>query len=192
MALNYYHLLGIPYDAEQQQIKTVYRSMAKRFHPDTNQGSEAAAELFRQVNEAYRVLSDEKARLEYDRKLNLPPRKPKAPREEKKDQRAPRPSAPHDKAAAGESQQKFNRFMNSLLDAMFGPLEEPQPVAPSPPPQPPPAQSVKPGKPAFNFYYHLAMEKDESSYTRGEDGIIRKNKPADKNKKRSPNSRCVL
>ncbi len=71
MALNYYRLLGIPPDADQQRIKSVYRSLAKRFHPDANRGSEAAAELFRQVNQAYKVLSDPVTRANYDKKLGI-------------------------------------------------------------------------------------------------------------------------
>ena len=69
MALNYYRLLGIPPDAGQRRIKSAYRSLAKRFHPDRNSGSETAAELFRQANQAYRVLSDPALRAHYDKKL---------------------------------------------------------------------------------------------------------------------------
>ena len=68
MALNYYRLLGIPPDSGQKKIKSAYRSLSKRFHPDRNKGSETAAELFRQVNHAYQILSDPKRRKLYDEK----------------------------------------------------------------------------------------------------------------------------
>jgi molecular chaperone DnaJ len=179
MALNYYQLLGIPVDADQQQIRTVYRRMAKRCHPDTNRGSEAAAELFRQVNEAYRILSEEKTRGEYDRKLSL-----RLSQQTRDNKRSPQSRDP---------QQKFNRFMGSLLDAMFGPLGAPQPTAPKPQtPQTP----RKPKGPVFNAVYHQAIEKEDSAYVRGEDGVIRKKpKKTQEQKpsgKRPPKSRFVL
>ena len=71
MVITHYQLLGIPENADSRQIKTAYRSMAKRFHPDANKGSEAAAELFRQLNEAYRILCDEQLRKIYDRKISV-------------------------------------------------------------------------------------------------------------------------
>lgn len=179
MALNYYQLLGIPVDADQQQIRTVYRRMAKRCHPDTNHGSEAAAELFRQVNEAYRVLSNAKSREEYDLKLNL---RLKQQASEKKR-----------KAPPGDPQQKFNRFMGSLLDAMFGPMDAPQPAAAA---HQVPVQPRNPPGPAFNAVYHQAKEKEGSAYVRGRDGIIRKKpkKAAEKKdpQKRPSDSRFVL
>jgi curved DNA-binding protein CbpA len=164
MALNHYLLLGIPPDADQQRIKAAYRSLAKRFHPDANQGSEAAAELFRQINEAYRVLSDVGARARYDRALPTGPR-PTPPKSR------PAPENP----PATEPQEKFGRFLNSLLDALFGSLEPSPPAAQSGrrAPQPPKAGPARGRSPAFSFYFHLAMEKGGSPYRQDPDGIIR-------------------
>ena len=160
MALNYYRLLGIPPDADQQRIKSVYRSLAKRFHPDANHGSEAAAELFRQVNQAYQVLSDPVARAKYDKQLGI-----EHARQEKE--------KPGSTAKARlDPQQKFNKFLNSLLDVLIGP-EDPPPgpvvVAPQAP-----IRKPQPNKPAFNAVYKQAMKKDSAAYTRGRDGVYRK------------------
>lgn len=162
MALDYYRLLGIPADADQQRIRSAYRSLAKRCHPDTNRGSETAAELFRQVSNAYRILSDPARRARYDEEL--------AKQQQRKTTSAPAKSTAHLDPA-----QKFSRFVNSLLEAIFAPEEAP--VAPTP------VRPVvtKPNKtPSFNFFYHRALEKEKPQYRRGSDGVFRKvprNKP---------------
>jgi len=163
MARNYYLLLGIPPDADQARIKTVYRSLAKRFHPDANQGSETAAELFRQINEAYRILSNPKAREKYDRTL-------KAEEQLRRPQESAAPSP-----GGGEPEEKFNRFLNSLLDALFGPPERsPNAETTLKRTAPKPKTAVKKRrKPAFSFYFHLAMESQNTLYQRGQDGIYR-------------------
>ncbi len=163
MALNYYRLLGIPPDADQQRIKSVYRSLAKRFHPDANRGSEAAAELFRQVNQAYKVLSDPVTRANYDKKLGID----QARREKEK------PGSTAKERL--EPQQKFNKFLNSLLEALIGP-EDPPP-GPAVQTQPPVARRPQPNKPAFNTFYKQAMAKESAAYTRGRDGVYRKQPP---------------
>ncbi len=167
MALNYYRLLGIPPDSGQQKIKSAYRSLAKRFHPDRNKGSETAAELFRQVNHAYRVLSDPKLRENYDKKLA------------QQERQQPQPSYTRKKKRASDPQQKFNHFVKSLLDAMFGPAESPAPQRPI---QRSVNRPIRPEKPAFNFHYNLAMEKSSAPYVRGKDGIFRKVRPHNRQK----------
>ncbi|OAB45488.1 DnaJ domain-containing protein [Paenibacillus glacialis] len=66
---NYYQILGVGRDAQSAEIKQSYRQLAKRYHPDANQGSEAAAERFKQIHEAYEVLSKATSRQAYDEKL---------------------------------------------------------------------------------------------------------------------------
>lgn len=62
-----YNVLGIPRNASPDDIKKAYRGLARRWHPDKNQGDEAAAEKFRDITEAYRTLSDAEKRRRYDR-----------------------------------------------------------------------------------------------------------------------------
>ncbi len=63
---DYYQTLGVKRDASQKNIRKVYRSLARKFHPDVNPGDKAAEEKFKDIQEAYAVLSDPKKRKEYD------------------------------------------------------------------------------------------------------------------------------
>lgn len=66
MAKNYYETLGVDKNASQDDIKKAYRNLVKKYHPDLHPGDAAAAEKFKEINEANEVLSDEKKRKEYD------------------------------------------------------------------------------------------------------------------------------
>ncbi len=63
---DYYETLGINKGASQDEIKKAYRSMAKKYHPDMNPGNQEAEKKFKEVNEAYAVLSDEEKKAKYD------------------------------------------------------------------------------------------------------------------------------
>lgn len=64
---DYYEVLGVSRTADADTIKKAYRKLAKKYHPDTNSGNASAAEKFKEITEAYGVLSDEKKRKLYDR-----------------------------------------------------------------------------------------------------------------------------
>lgn len=64
---DYYEVLGINKNADASTIKKVYRKMAKKCHPDTNPGNKEAEERFKEITEAYEVLSDDEKRKLYDR-----------------------------------------------------------------------------------------------------------------------------
>lgn len=95
---NYYQILNISPDAGQAEIKTAYREMAKKFHPDINreQGSE---EIFKIIQEAYEVLSDPERRRQYDATL----RHSSSARHFEYD-------ATHDRSAATEMRYSVPRF----------------------------------------------------------------------------------
>ena len=62
-----YEILGINKNATEDEIKKAYRRMAKQYHPDANPGDKAAEEKFKEVNEAYSILSDPEKKANYDR-----------------------------------------------------------------------------------------------------------------------------
>lgn len=64
---DYYSVLGVSRDASSEEIKKAYRRLAMKFHPDKNQGNKAAEEKFKQITEAYEVLSDDQKRAGYDK-----------------------------------------------------------------------------------------------------------------------------
>lgn len=64
---DYYDVLGVPRGAAEEDIRKAYRKLAFQYHPDRNNGDAAAAERFKEVNEAYQVLSDREKRVAYDR-----------------------------------------------------------------------------------------------------------------------------
>ncbi|HEU5034607.1 MAG TPA: molecular chaperone DnaJ [Mycobacteriales bacterium] len=68
---DYYAALGVPKDASQADIKKAYRKLARTFHPDANAGDAKAEEKFKEISEAYDVLSDESKRKEYDEARTL-------------------------------------------------------------------------------------------------------------------------
>ncbi len=63
---DYYELLGVPRKANAKDIRTAFRKLARKYHPDLNPGDKSAEEKFKQLQEAYDVLSDTKKRQMYD------------------------------------------------------------------------------------------------------------------------------
>ena len=66
---NLYEVLGVPEDATEAQVRSAYKKLAIKFHPDKNPGDEAAEERFKELTQAYEVLTDAKKRQAYDARL---------------------------------------------------------------------------------------------------------------------------
>jgi curved DNA-binding protein len=63
---DYYKILGVDKTVDQKEIKKVYRRLARKYHPDLNPGDKAAEARFKEINEAYEVISDPEKRRKYD------------------------------------------------------------------------------------------------------------------------------
>lgn len=63
---DYYEVLGVDKNADAAKIKSAYRKLAKKYHPDVNPGDEEAEKKFKEASEAYAVLSDDEKRRQYD------------------------------------------------------------------------------------------------------------------------------
>lgn len=66
MKRDYYDVLGIPRNADDKKLKQAYRKLAKKYHPDTNPGDKEAEQKFKEITEAYNILSDAERRKLYD------------------------------------------------------------------------------------------------------------------------------
>jgi DnaJ-class molecular chaperone len=66
MGKDYYKVLGVEHDVNDKDLKLTYRRLARQYHPDVNPGNKAAEERFKEINQAYEVISDPEKRKKYD------------------------------------------------------------------------------------------------------------------------------
>ena len=68
---DYYYILGLEETATSAEIKTAYRKLSMKFHPDKNEGDDFFSRRFKDINEAYEILCDQHRRTSYDNSINL-------------------------------------------------------------------------------------------------------------------------
>lgn len=107
---DYYKILGVETDAETSEIKTAYRKLARKYHPDLNPGEEAEAR-FKEVAEAWEVLKDSERRAEYDELRRYGGRK--------QDFQPPPGWQPGQGAGAEQFSGDFSEFFNSIFGGGF-------------------------------------------------------------------------
>jgi len=64
---DYYKILGVSKDSSEEEIQKAYRNLARKYHPDLNQGDKVSEKKFKEINEAYEVLGDKNSREKYKR-----------------------------------------------------------------------------------------------------------------------------
>jgi curved DNA-binding protein len=109
---NYYELLGVKRDASADEIKQSFRRLARKYHPDLNPGDKAAEDKFKDISEAYEVLSDRSKRSQYDKFAGF---------WRKNRTRATTANAPRDRSA---DEDEFSDDFNTFIDRLLGRKKE--------------------------------------------------------------------
>jgi curved DNA-binding protein len=102
---NYYELLGVKRDASPDEIKQSFRRLARKYHPDLNPGDKAAEEKFKDISEAYEILSDQSKRSKYDKFTGF----------WRKNRGKPAAARPKD-----QSDEDFGDDFNTFIDRLLG------------------------------------------------------------------------
>jgi curved DNA-binding protein len=111
---NYYELLGVKRDASADEIKQAFRRLARKYHPDLNPGDKSAEDKFKDISEAYEVLSDRSKRSQYDKFTGFwRKNRTKAPASE--------PREPRDRSTEEE---EFGDDFNTFIDRLLGRKKE--------------------------------------------------------------------
>src|SRR5215472_3570052 len=111
---DYYATLDVPRTATEKEIHSAFRKLARKFHPDVNQGDPSAEERFKEINEAHEVLGDPEKRKKYD---ELGPRW----QEYEQWERAGKPGPnPFEARAAGGQPFEYRTVSPDELEDLFG------------------------------------------------------------------------
>ncbi len=129
---DYYEILGVPREAANEEIKQVFRRLARQYHPDLNPGNKEAEEKFKDIGEAYEVLSDASKRAQYDQFSKFWKQRGF------QRQTTPRAKTWDNRSASGRTgaeEVDFSQFadFNSFVEQVLGRRGESKNGAPSPP-----------------------------------------------------------
>lgn len=119
--MNYYEILGVNRDATIQEIKKAYKKLAKKWHPDLNRDNiKVAEEKMKEINVAYTTLSDEVARIDYNKKLDAESKKSSSRTGATSSAQSETPRTSR-KTTAGNSSAKIDfQNMQSSFESFFG------------------------------------------------------------------------
>jgi curved DNA-binding protein len=176
---NYYSILGVSKESTPEQIKTAYRQLARTYHPDMNPGDQSAEDKFKDIGEAYEILSEPTKRAQYDRYSSYWKKDGfQGSRSTWSKVWGRSPQTPEDMDYA--SFRDFNSFVDQLRNRRqteASPEPRSRPPEPRPrsnPPRPEPTQtspaSKPPDKPPKNAYAELTVPL-ERAYTGGRERI---------------------
>ncbi|WP_310410086.1 J domain-containing protein [Chamaesiphon sp. OTE_8_metabat_110] len=103
---NYYELLGVKRDASADEIKQSFRQLARKYHPDLNPGDKSAEDKFKDISEAYEILSDRSKRSQYDKFAGF---------WRKNRTKSTSNNPPRDRSDEDDFSDDFNTFIDRLL-----------------------------------------------------------------------------
>ena len=111
---NYYELLGVKRDASADEIKQSFRRLARQYHPDLNPGDKAAEDKFKDISEAYEILSDRSKRSQYDKFTGF----------WRKNRTKASPSQPREPRDRSNDEEEFGDDFNTFIDRLLGRKKE--------------------------------------------------------------------
>ena len=120
--MNYYEILGVNRDASIQEIKKAYKKLAKKWHPDLNRDNQKVAEeKMKEINVAYSTLSDEVARIDYNKRLDAESKKSSGTGSTSQRKSGQTQTSSQRKSAAGNSSAKVDfENIHSSFESFFG------------------------------------------------------------------------
>jgi len=126
---DYYGVLGVSRNASENEIRQAYRKLARQHHPDVNREDKSSEELFKSINEAYSVLSDQSKRRRYDRHGDNWEHSKRLEQEQARSRRSSRIDWPH--SSGGDDLLGGSSGQGSIFDRLFSNLggERAQPRA---------------------------------------------------------------
>lgn len=114
--MNPYSVLGLHNSANKDEIRKAYRSLARKYHPDSNPGNKEAEEKFKEINDAYAILSDEKKKEKYDYEASMEKSNNKEDMfQQKAGQRAARTTQPQ-RTSSNQAKKDFKMDKESIFN----------------------------------------------------------------------------
>lgn len=145
---DHYKILGIAHTASEKELKSAYRSLARKYHPDVNQGNKDSEEKFKEVTEAYSFLSDEKQRYLFDlaqgyKKINNDQQKQPQHQTKRNPTQAPSKKPDTSKEKPSKDSTFSDTFSNLFESIMKGGEQQQNKRKPSFTTEPPPKKKEK-------------------------------------------------